>query len=136
MANLTKLLQKYSGLILLDTETSGLDAETDQIIELAAIRIERTGTGALKIAKRMDTFIRLPEGEQLPEKIVNLTGITDELLQREGVSEEKAAAQFYDMVKDGRVLIAAYNAQFDLLFIRELLRGKRLAADFLDVLTG
>ena len=36
MANLTKLLQKYSGLILLDTETSGLDAETDQIIELAA----------------------------------------------------------------------------------------------------
>lgn len=135
MANLTKLLQKYSGLILLDTETSGLDAETDQIIELAAIRIERTGTGALKIAKRMDTFIRLPEGEQLPEKIVNLTGITDELLQREGVSEEKAAAQFYDMVKDGRVLIAAYNAQFDLLFIRELLRGKRLAADFLDVLT-
>lgn len=39
------------------------------------------------------------------------------------------------MVKDGPIVIAAYNAQFDLLFIRELLRGRKFTADFLDVLT-
>lgn len=135
MSNLTNLLKKHKAVILLDTETSGLDPENDQIIELAAIRVEATASGGLRIAQRMDTFIRLPDGQTLPEKIVQLTGITDELLQREGVSQAKAAAQFYDMVKDGPVVIAAYNAQFDLLFIRELLRGKKFAASFLDVLT-
>lgn len=135
MNNLTRLLKKHKAIILTDTETSGLDPEAGQIIELAAIRVEATDTGGLRIAQRMDTFIRLPEGQTLPEKIVELTGITDELLQSEGVSKEEAAAQFYDMVKDGPVVIAAYNAQFDLLFIRELLRGKKFTADFLDVLT-
>lgn len=135
MSNLAGLLKKHKAVVLLDTETSGLDPEKNQIIELAAVRIEATGSGALRIAQRMDTFIRLPEGEKLPEKIVELTGITDEILDREGVRSDAAAGQFYNMVKDGPVLIAAYNAQFDLLFIRELLRGRKFTADFLDVLT-
>lgn len=135
MSNMASLLKKHAAVILLDTETSGLDPAKAQIIELAAIRVERTQTGALRIAQKMDTFIKLPEGEQLPEKIVELTHITDEILQREGVSPEKAAGQLYAMLKDGPTVIAAYNAQFDLLFIRELLRGKKFAAEFLDVLT-
>lgn len=133
--NLAGLLKKHSAVVMLDTETSGLDPEINQIIELAAIRVEATASGGLRIAQRMDTFIRLPEGEKLPEKIVELTGITDELLEREGVSTDKAAGQLYNMVKEGPVVIAAYNAQFDLLFIRELLRGRKFTADFLDVLT-
>jgi DNA polymerase III alpha subunit (gram-positive type) len=135
MSNLAGLLKKYKAVVMLDTETSGLDPETNQIIELAAIRVEATASGGLRIAQRMDTFIRLPEGETLPEKIVELTGITDDLLDREGVRAEAAAGQLYNMVKDGPVVIAAYNAQFDLLFIRELLRGRKFTADFLDVLT-
>ena len=66
---------------MFDTETSGLDFDNDQIIELAALRVERTATGGLRIAGKMDTFIKLPEGETLPENIVSLTGITDERLQ-------------------------------------------------------
>lgn len=135
MNNLAGLLKRHAAIVMLDTETTGLDPETNQIIELAAIRVEPTGSGGLKISQRMDTFIRLPEGEKIPEKIVELTGITDELLEREGISLERAAGQFFNMVKDGPVLIAAYNAQFDLLFIRELMRGRKFTADFLDVLT-
>lgn len=135
MNNFAGLLKKHKAVILLDTETSGLDPEQNQIIELAAIRVEATHTGGLRIAQKMDAFIRLPEGEKLPEKIVELTGITDEILDREGTRSDAAASQFYNMVKDGPVLIAAYNAQFDLLFIRELLRGRKFTADFLDVMT-
>ena len=78
MSNLSTLFDRYKALVVFDTETSGLDFDNDQIIELAALRVERTATGGLRIAGKMDTFIKLPEGETLPENIVSLTGITDE----------------------------------------------------------
>ena len=84
MSNLSTLFDRYKALVVFDTETSGLDFDNDQIIELAALRVERTATGGLRIAGKMDTFIKLPEGETLPENIVSLTGITDERLQTEG----------------------------------------------------
>ena len=78
MSNLSSLFDRYKALVIFDTETSGLNPGDDQIIELAALRVERTQTGALRIAGKMDTFIKLPEGEKLPENIVTLTGITDD----------------------------------------------------------
>ena len=93
MSNLSTLFDRYKALVVFDTETSGLDFDSDQIIELAALRVERTATCGLRIAGKMDTFIKLPEGETLPENIVSLTGITDERLQTEGVQPAKAASQ-------------------------------------------
>lgn len=93
MSNLSTLLDRYKALVVFDTETSGLDFDNDQIIELAALRVERTATGGIRIAGKMDTFIKLPEGETLPENIVSLTGITDKRLQTEGVQPAKAASQ-------------------------------------------
>ena len=65
MSNLSTLFDRYKALVVYDTETSGLDFDNDQIIELAALRVERTATGGLRIAGKMDTFIKLPEGENL-----------------------------------------------------------------------
>lgn len=136
MANLSTIFEKYRALVLFDTETTGLDSKTDQVIELAAVRIEQTKTGSLRIAGQMDAFIKLPEGETIPARIVELTGITDQMLQTEGTSPQKAAAAFAKILADGPVLMAAHNAQFDLLFVRELLRGKNIGRpDFLDTLT-
>ena len=136
MSNLSTLFERYEAVVLFDTETTGLDAKTDKIIELAAIRVERTPAGGLRVAGKMDSFVRLPEGQTIPEKIVELTGITDEILQREGVRPEKAADSFAKLLAGGRILVGAHNAQFDLLFARELLRGKKIARlDFLDTVT-
>lgn len=66
MSNLSTLFDRYKALVVFDTETSGLDFDDDQIIELAALRVERTATGSLRIAGKMDTFIKLPEGETPP----------------------------------------------------------------------
>ena len=90
MSNLASLFDRYKALVIFDTETSGLNPEDDQIIELAALRVERTAAGAMRIAGKMDTFIKLPEGEQFPENIVTLTGITDRLLEAEGVQPSEA----------------------------------------------
>ena len=93
MSNLASLFDRYKALVIFDTETSGLNPGDDQIIELAALRVERTQAGALRIAGKMDTFIKLPEGEQLPENIVTLTGITDRLLEAEGVQSGTAVSR-------------------------------------------
>ena len=64
MSNLSTLFDRYKALVVFDTETSGLDFDNDQIIELAALRVERPATGGLRIAGKMDTFLTLPQGGQ------------------------------------------------------------------------
>ncbi|MFR7893383.1 MAG: PolC-type DNA polymerase III [Dysosmobacter sp.] len=136
MSNLSTLFDRYKALVVFDTETSGLDFDSDQIIELAALRVERTATGGLRIAGKMDTFIKLPEGETLPENIVSLTGITDERLQTEGVQPVKAAGQIAKLMQNGPTLMIAHNAQFDACFLRGLLRGQKVGRiGWLDSLT-
>lgn len=144
MNNLREVFQKYAAVVFFDTETTGLEADSCQIIELAAIRIEQTERGTLKVANSADLFVKLPDGRKIPERIVELTGITDELLESEGVTEADAAAAFTDMIRNdkGPVLLVAHNAQFDLLFIRAMLwrhagDGEELfeGADYLDSLT-
>lgn len=46
MSNLSTLFDRYKALVVFDTETSGLDFDNDQIIELAALRVERTAATA------------------------------------------------------------------------------------------
>ena len=76
----------------------------------------------------MDLFIRLPEGRRLDPFIVNLTGITEERLEAEGVGDREAAGAFAKLLEGAeRPLIAAYNAQFDLNFLYGLLRPWGLA---------
>lgn len=144
MSNLSDLFKKYAAVVFFDTETTGLDAGSSQIIELAAIRIEQTDRGTLRVAADMDVFVQLPEGQRIPEKITELTGIADDALEREGVTEAVAAAAFTDMIRSdkGPVLLVAHNAQFDLLFTRAMLwrhagDGEEMfeRADYLDSLT-
>lgn len=140
--NLQTLLRTFDAVVIFDTETSGLDAEKNQIIELAAIRVEAAESGLPRIADSMDDFIKLPEGEFLDPKIVELTHITDAMLQEEGKTEADVAARFRKLIEGDlstcrSVLLTAHNAQFDLLFVRQLLRGGRLNVrfHFLDTLT-
>lgn len=144
MNNLKEIFEKYAAVVFFDTETTGLDAKTCQIIELAAIRVEQTEHGTLRMADHTDVFVKLPEGQKIPPNIVELTGITDEMLEAEGVSEAEAAAIFTGMIRNdkGQVLLAAHNAQFDLLFAKEMLwrhagDGEEMleAADYLDSMT-
>ena len=142
MNELRDVFTKYKAVVFFDTETTGLEAESCQIIELAAIRVEKTERGTLRMADSADVFVKLPEGERIPQKIVELTGITDEQLKNEGITEAEAAARFTELISGGRVLLVAHNAQFDLLFTTEMLRrhgnggpAALKAADYLDSLT-
>ena len=113
-----KLLQQFKKIVFFDTETTGLDPEKDQIIELAAALVTENG-----IELKIDAFCKLPEGEKIPEKIVELTHITDDMLADKGIDYREACRIFCNMLhSDSEVLLAAHNIQFDLLFILEMFK--------------
>ena len=106
------LFKRYQRIIFFDTETTGLTPEKgDQIIELAAIALDPDAS-----QQCMDQFIKLETLPQLPQSIINLTGITDWMLFDQGVEESAAIAEFMDLIKE-KTLLIAHNAQFDLLFL-------------------
>ena len=127
---LETLFSQFDSLLVLDTETTGINCRTDEIIELAVLQLTQEG-GAL-CREEMDEFIRLSPGRHLPAMITNLTGITEQMLTDDGVEKPVVAARFAEMLRAGRTLIVAYNAQFDRCFLYYFLQKHGLA----DALRG
>ncbi|MBE6984493.1 MAG: 3'-5' exonuclease [Ruminococcaceae bacterium] len=115
-----KLRNICDGIVVLDTETSGLSFENDEIIEFSAVRLQWNGDELCTVSE-VDEFIRRTDDRKLSPKIVELTGITDELLREQGISKQ-AICEILAQILTPRTLICAYNAQFDLLFLYHLLR--------------
>jgi len=133
---MSSLFSQFDRIIVFDTETTGLEFDRDEIIELGAVSLTAAGE-----CGSMNALIRLSPGKVLPPFITDLTGITPEQLEREGVSKAEVCADFcrlFEGVK--RPLLVAYNAQFDLNFMYHFLRpfgcvGVLKAPRFLDALT-
>lgn len=126
---------RYDSLVVLDVETSGLNPNYNEIIELAAARIEGDA-----VVERYDQFIRLSPGVRLERKIIDLTGITPEDLEAEGVAKADGCRDLQALLSHGKTLVVAYNAQFDLGFLKSFLQkdgdpAPLDDADYLDALT-
>ena len=98
------LEQEY---VVFDTETTGFTPYNDQMIEIGAVKI-KNGV----VTDRFDELIN--PGRKLPEKIVELTNITDEMLAPCD-TEENATKRFLAFVGD--LPMVAHNAKFDIGFI-------------------
>lgn len=96
--------------ILLDVETTGLDAIRDEVIELAMVKFDYLPDGT--ITRVADVFTAFNEpSKPIPAEIVELTGITDEIVAGHKIDAD-AVAQFID----GAVIVIAHNANFDRRF--------------------
>ncbi len=94
--------------VAFDLETTGLSSKTDRIIEIGAV--------VLKDGKELERFQTFVDPERpLERRIVELTGITDEMLHGAPKIEE-VLPRFLEFVGD-RVLVA-HNSKFDTAFIR------------------
>ena len=111
--------EKYDKLFLFDTETTGLSFQNDEIIEFAAVVVERIN-GVPTITREYDELITLSPGRTVPPVIVNLTGITDADIAARGIPKSRVCADLAEMIMENTLLLA-YNAHFDLSFLFYLL---------------
>ena len=109
------LFSKYDRLVLFDTETTGLLYARDEIIEFAAVVVERVN-GIPKVVQEYDELIALSPGGFVPPKIEQLTGITTQDLREKGLPKTRVARDIAEMIR-GNTLLLAYNAHFDLSFL-------------------
>ncbi|MBO5078558.1 MAG: 3'-5' exonuclease [Oscillospiraceae bacterium] len=119
MGSFQSLFEKYDRLVLFDTETTGLYYSREQIIEFAAVVLERRD-GQTVITREYDELISLRPGTFVPDQIVKLTGITNEDIAARGIPKAQVCRDIAQMVA-GNTLLLAYNAHFDLCFLYYLL---------------
>lgn len=100
------MLEDY---VVVDLEMTGLNAKTDAILEVGAVRV-RGG-------RQVEEYGALLRTEKpLADKVQELTGITREMVQA-GADPERAMAEFFDFL--GADILVGQNVIFDYGFLKQ-----------------
>ncbi len=105
-----------SEFVAFDIETTGLDGNSCEIIEIAAVLV----MGG-EIAKQFSTLVR-PKGK-IPINIQHITGISPDMVE-DAPDEPEALGQFIEFIGDSPII--AHNIEFDIGFIRARLMAWEL----------
>lgn len=119
----TKLLA-VDDYIAFDIETTGLDASWCEIIEIAAVKV-RAGT----VVDEFSSLVK-PKDFPIPQFIVDLTGISNEMLI-EAPSIEEVISRFESFIDDFTLI--GHNVCFDAKFVSVAL-GRQLNNDLVDTM--
>jgi DNA polymerase-3 subunit epsilon len=100
--------QRVCRVLVLDTETTGLDQSKDKIMELALLRVDVDLATGLPVGA-MQVYDGLEDpGLPIPKEVQDITGITNAMVQDQRLDEARIAA-----LLDGVDLVIAHNAGFD-----------------------
>lgn len=120
------LNQRFRGFlpIVIDVETAGFNAQTDALLELAAVSLAFDEDGTLVPAQTWHYHIQPFEGANLDPKALEFTGIEPDHPFRYAVSEEEALGALFTEVRQAvkeqscqRAILVGHNAWFDLSFL-------------------
>ncbi len=104
--------------VVLDTETTGFSPGADELLSVAAIKLDLGKSVAQAI---FHSYVALQKGRIIPESVQELTGITHSLL--EGAPDiDEVLLLFLRFIED-RVIVA-HHAGFDVRFLNVALRKK------------
>ncbi len=116
------LKQRFRGFfpVVIDVETAGFNAQTDALLEIAAITLRMDEDGWLVADQKLHFNITPFPGSILTPEALAFTGIDPNDPNREAVSEYEALHAIFKMVRKGmkeadcsRAVIVAHNAHFD-----------------------
>ena len=110
-------LLKNERVVVFDTETTGLDTQNDDIIQIAAIEIIQG-----KIGQSFEVFINTDRDLTESEKIHH---ITKDYLNEHAISKTEALSQFVDFI-DNDILVA-HNLQYDHDILNSNLQREKLS---------
>ena len=100
------MLENY---VVIDLEMTGLNAKTDTILEVGAVRF-RNGAEVACYTALLHTGLRISD------KVKELTGITQEMADA-GREPEEAMREFFDFV--GEDILVGQNVIFDYSFLKQ-----------------
>lgn len=100
-------IEFYSNYVIIDIETTGLDTQFDEIIEIGALKIKDN-----IIVDRFNTLIK-PEYE-IGDFITELTGITNDMLINAPNIKDKIG-EFINFI--GEDILVGHNVNFDINFL-------------------
>ncbi len=110
-------------LIFFDLETTGLNPDLDEVIEIGAIKVKDG-----EVIEHFHSFVR--PHRNIPSLVTNLTGITFKDVENAPdpeVTKEKLERFL------GKYPLIAHNVSFDRIFLEKFM-GKRLENEFFDTL--
>jgi CRISPR-associated protein Cas2 len=99
--------------VVVDIETTGLKPDRADIFAIGALRVE-DGT----VTDDFNVLVRTKNA--IPQSISELTGVTSETVERDGVDLKPAIMRFLEFV--GNLPLVAHNASFDVSFLNAACR--------------
>ncbi|AYP68755.1 DNA polymerase III PolC-type [Bacillus phage vB_BpsS-36] len=104
-----------SSIAVLDFETTGLSPYKDFPTEIGIVKVNVNAFGLPEV-KEYTRKIKLPEGVTVPPFITELTGLTTEILEKEGFNIIDLIPDVEELL-DSNTLVVGHNINFDLGFL-------------------
>jgi len=126
---------RFRGLlpIVIDIETSGLNPETDALLEIAAVTIAMDAQGKLYRDKTYAYHIEAFQGAHMDPEALIVTGIDPGYPLRYAIPEHQALRRIFAKVielieatKCQRAVLVGHNAWFDMSFILNAVKRCRI----------
>ena len=111
--------------IVFDLETTGLNPASEEITEIAAVRVT---DGAIHDA--FQTYVN--PHKPIPAEITELTGISDETVA-DAPDLDKAVPEFLAWAGEGQYPLVAHNAGFDMGFLRTACQRLGIEREFTSI---
>lgn len=105
--------------VIFDIESTGLNPNSETVTEIGAVKWKNG-----QVISEFHTFAN--PGKSIPPEIVELTGITDDMV-KDAPSQKEALQSFKDFFKDD-ILVAHNASNFDINFLK--VQAKKLGMDF------
>lgn len=115
--------------VVIDVETGGLNAQTDALLEIAAITLKMGDDGYLYIDEKFHRHIKPFENANINPESLKVNGIDVDNAERGAVPEDIAITEMFKMVRKAvkaqgcqRAVIVAHNATFDQAFLQAAIK--------------
>ncbi len=124
--SMTLLADRFRGFlpVVIDVETGGFNAQTDALLEVAAVTLSMDGYGLLEIDEVYSYQVEPFANANIEESAIEFTGIDVESGNRETQSENSMLKDLFQHIRGSvkahdctRAVMVAHNAHFDLGFM-------------------